>query len=431
MKALRLIALVAVCVACGHASAQDLIVKTDGTVIQAKVTKVGTSEVEYKKWSNQDGPQYSIVVNDILAINYENGEKEMFENRNSKPTNSESEGQQSIINLKTEDLSQEVKVANDELIAKINAPVALIVREKDKKDVGVKEANSAVACFGVSAESILCNEDIEISVETGELYKSSSKSPAEWKKGGLTSWHRNIGHWTDGVVNPAIQFVIKNKSSQTLYIDLANTFYVNMGQSQTFYIPSSTTTSKTSSGGGSVNLGAVTGALGIGGAAGTLANGVNVGGGSSSTTTNTTYSQRIIALAPMSSVSLSPLYFFGNEEKDITTGLHYGLYGRGMYSYLYCPYINFPTKSQDGAMMFGDHYVYNEANSPVQFSFYLCYSKVESGNGAKILPTTFYLRDLIGQVGGYGEPTNKAMPCYGFFVNGFFYRNNGGYFPKP
>ena len=58
MKTLRLIALAAMCMAGNYASAQDLIVKKDGSVIQAKVTKVGTSEVEYKKWINQDGPQY-------------------------------------------------------------------------------------------------------------------------------------------------------------------------------------------------------------------------------------------------------------------------------------------------------------------------------------------------------------------------------------
>ena len=58
MKTLRLIAFAAMCMAGSYASAQDLIVKKDGSVIQAKVTKIGTSEVEYKKWSNQDGPQY-------------------------------------------------------------------------------------------------------------------------------------------------------------------------------------------------------------------------------------------------------------------------------------------------------------------------------------------------------------------------------------
>lgn len=58
--------------------AQDIIVKKDGTVIQAKVSEIGTSEVKYKKWSNQDGPVYAIAKGEILAITYQNGEKEMF-----------------------------------------------------------------------------------------------------------------------------------------------------------------------------------------------------------------------------------------------------------------------------------------------------------------------------------------------------------------
>ena len=36
------------------ASAQDMIVKKNGTIIKAKVIKVGSSEVEYKKWTNQN-----------------------------------------------------------------------------------------------------------------------------------------------------------------------------------------------------------------------------------------------------------------------------------------------------------------------------------------------------------------------------------------
>ena len=188
MKAIKLIVLAAMYMVGSFASAQDLIVKKDGSVIQAKVTKIGTTEVEYKKWSNQDGPQYSIAVADILAINYQNGEKETFENvgasGKSQTAKSEADGQQSIVQVKPEDLSPEAKAANDALIAKYNAPVELLFREKDKKNIGKKEANSAVVCFGVSTESILCDGNIEICVETGELNKATNKSPIEWKKDG-------------------------------------------------------------------------------------------------------------------------------------------------------------------------------------------------------------------------------------------------------
>ena len=59
-------------------SAQDVIVKKDGSTILSKVIEIGTTEVKYKKWNNQNGPNYTIAKSDVQAINYENGEKETF-----------------------------------------------------------------------------------------------------------------------------------------------------------------------------------------------------------------------------------------------------------------------------------------------------------------------------------------------------------------
>ena len=59
-------------------NAQDVIVKKDGSTIICKVLEVGTNEVKYKKISNIDGPLYSVSITDIQNINFENGEKELF-----------------------------------------------------------------------------------------------------------------------------------------------------------------------------------------------------------------------------------------------------------------------------------------------------------------------------------------------------------------
>lgn len=68
------------------ASAQDVIVKKDGSTILSKVIEIGTTEVKYKKWNNQNGPNYTISKSEVQAINYENGEKETFsEVETSKP----------------------------------------------------------------------------------------------------------------------------------------------------------------------------------------------------------------------------------------------------------------------------------------------------------------------------------------------------------
>ena len=94
---------------------------------------------------------------------------------------------------------------------------------------------------------------------------------------------------------PALQFTFINKSNRTIYLDLGNTFYTSAGKSVCYFTPTSTTTTSSSSKGGSVNLGTIADALGVGGIAGTLANGVNVGGGSTNGTSTTTYAQRIIS----------------------------------------------------------------------------------------------------------------------------------------
>ena len=395
MKTIRLIALAAMCMACSYSSAQDLIVKKDGSVIQAKVIKIGTTEVEYKKWSNQNGPQYSIAVADILAINYQNGEKEMFENVSasgkSQTAKSETDGQQSIVQVKPEDLSPEAKAANDALIAKYNAPVELFFEDNQKKNIAKKEAKSCVACFGIDSNSVISNEDIEITYIIGSLHKSLAKSPAEW-----TDYQKTCRGAT---IAPAMQFSIRNKSSQTIYIDLGNTFYVTLGKSYCYYVPQSTTSSQSSSNGGSINLGSVTRALGMGGVANTLASGINVGGGKTNTTTNTTYSQRIISIAPMSIVSLAPQYM------KITEGMFYTYGYAGCAPWNYCVSLCFPEK-----MMLGEHYTYSLPSSPVKFSFFVSYSKSENFNSANVLSANYYLKDLLGVRSSMGEVLPKDTP---------------------
>ena len=62
-------------------SAQDVIVKKDGSVIQSKVVEITSDVIKYKKFTNLDGPTYSVSVSEILSINYENGETEKFESK--------------------------------------------------------------------------------------------------------------------------------------------------------------------------------------------------------------------------------------------------------------------------------------------------------------------------------------------------------------
>lgn len=58
--------------------AQDIITKKDGVDIKAKVLEVGLSQITYKKFTNLEGPIYTISISDILMITYANGEREVY-----------------------------------------------------------------------------------------------------------------------------------------------------------------------------------------------------------------------------------------------------------------------------------------------------------------------------------------------------------------
>ncbi len=58
------------------ASAQDVIVKKDGTTIESRVIEVGETSVKYKKYSKPNGPTYTIPVSELRTIYYEDGGKD-------------------------------------------------------------------------------------------------------------------------------------------------------------------------------------------------------------------------------------------------------------------------------------------------------------------------------------------------------------------
>ena len=373
MKKFRAWALVFAGMTAVCASAQDMIVKKDGTVIQAKVMKVGTSEVDYKKWSNQDGPQYSIAVADILAINYQNGEKETFDNVSAQPEASKPAAQPTgMTQVTVETLSAEAKAANDATIEKYNQIYDTDVNEV-KKNGNAKEAFMRL---GVAEGSVLENEDIAISIATGYMPYGGEFTPI----------------WPNPC-NVGIKFMIQNKTNSTLYLDLGNTFYVSMGQSFGYYVPTSTTTTNSSSSGVGINAGAIAGAMGIGGVAGKLAGGINFGGGSTSGTAVTTFSQRVVAIAPGSTYNLAPQFIFCNEPRSISPGFLCSL--KGMMATHYCKAVF--SDENGGRMLNYDLYSYSEQSSPLQLSFVTSYSKNEDFASSSSLRCGLYLMEMYGE----------------------------------
>ena len=102
---------------------------------------------------------------------------------------------------------------------------------------------------------------------------------------------------------------IINKSDSMMYIDMAESYYVNNGTAQQLYTNSVTTNFSSGSQGATVNLGSVTNALGVGGVVGTLAQGVNVGGSNTSGSSTQVFEERYISIPPLSRKSVKSVFF--------------------------------------------------------------------------------------------------------------------------
>lgn len=59
-------------------SAQDVIVKKDGSTVVCRVVTLNATEIVYKRWSDLNGSNYIMDRSLASAINYENGKKEVL-----------------------------------------------------------------------------------------------------------------------------------------------------------------------------------------------------------------------------------------------------------------------------------------------------------------------------------------------------------------
>lgn len=383
MKALRLLALIAACMVCLYASSQDMIVTNEGTALKVYNLEVSSNSVFYQLEDKSDAPIQKMMKSDILIIKKADGTKLDFSapTQPTAPAATPAASQSGVTKVTVENLSAEAKAANEALIAKYNDPVEITVDEKYKKLLGKKTSLYIHPIYGFKNNSVLSDENVEINFILGELLQEENK-PSIWEE-----------YTKDYVspISPAVVLNLRNKTNSTIYVDLGNTFYITMGNAICYYVPSSTTTTQASSNGRGLNLGAVTGALGIGGVAGKLANGVTVGGSSTNVTSTVTFSQRVIAIPPFSSVKLPAQNMFGTDPGIVTNGLYLDESYYGFYLH-----IKFAEDPEKGKFKVGDRISFSEENSPLQMSYVVSYSFTEECSSLNTIISHMYLRGCIG-----------------------------------
>lgn len=80
---------------------QDSILKVNGEKISVKVLEIGTDNVKYRKFSNLDGPLYTIAKDELKEIIFENGDKEVFNNSATKANDSKVTDSRKSVFIKT------------------------------------------------------------------------------------------------------------------------------------------------------------------------------------------------------------------------------------------------------------------------------------------------------------------------------------------
>lgn len=147
-------------------SAQDIIVKKDGTAIQAIVTEILSSDVKYKKFSNPDGPTYTVAIADLLSITYKNGEVDRF-NSTPQQSISSSAGSQNEPSITDNYILDGRRTKSDaELLQIYQLEHPVIVREVDPvtKSKNLYKKGKHMKVYGWITASTLCAIAIGVAI---------------------------------------------------------------------------------------------------------------------------------------------------------------------------------------------------------------------------------------------------------------------------
>ncbi len=358
-----------------------------GKIFPIYEVSIGKDAVTYKLQDKKKADVETMNKSDIFMIRNSDGTTTVFTmpKETSQPNNT-----QTNTNSSTQNILPETQKAKASSLSPVEQRNLNLINAYNNISVGWteipkdKKSHCSYCRLKLTEESVMENDEVSMAFGTQTITKSG--------------WEEAIQY--SPVVNPAFCVTIKNKTNKTIYIDLGNTFFSRGGEAQPYYIPGETHQYKGGTTGASVNMGAVAGALGVGGALGTLANGVNVGSTSQSGTTKVTYEQRVIAIPPMSTKSLSPKLFFiagNNQWYPILEQVN-----RSTSSKL----LVFANTRIDDWMR-GDMLHWEAYNSPLNFSFFVTYALDESCTNTVSMKSDLYLSDMYG-VDGVGQAEGLA-----------------------
>ena len=300
---------------------------------------VSNASVFYRLENNEQSSIKKMDKAEIFMIKRPDGSKLTFDEASAAAPASSDAAAPAQLATASGGISNPDVERNRQLITEINTAKADLIDDEQSD----KTAYWSFVNLHVDENSVLANEDVEMSLMTDNSLNSSSG---------------------------CLYVTLKNKTNKMIYLDLGNSFFMRGEESIPYYKPSSTASSSGGSTGGALNLGGVANALGVGGTLGSIASGITVGGKKDKSTTTVTYAQRIIALPPQSSKKLDTYPFVYD---DFSLGL--------------------PSK-----MKKGETRTFKKGDLPCKWGVYITYSFDESMSVTDNLSASLY----VGKIIGYG-----------------------------
>lgn len=356
------------------ASAQDVLITSEGDAHKVFEIEIGGSSIFYKLENKPEAAIQKIDKTQVLMIKYQDGRKVIIgeEEKLQTATPVQHAQEQTPPTALSQEMEIEIQAINAKIVEEYNKIKVEYVEPKDKK------ANALFCTFGLKEDARLQDDKVKIVMETGVDIEKIGRGYT------ATGYLKGV---TDVEFHQGILVSVINNSTNTIYIDLGNSFFVRNGEATPYYIPSSTSSTSGTSSGVGVNMGSVAGALGVGGVIGTLAGGVNVGGGKSSSSTTVTYAQRVVAIPPKSQIKLDFQKFFPE------VGKYWKLSSSNSNAALVRPRIktdeNFNIKR-------GKVITFTEEEETLNFGIRISYSLNESCQQMNNLYADIYLKEMLG-----------------------------------
>ena len=217
--------------------AQDKIYTKAGEVISAKVTSINVNTITYKRFDNQQGPDYTISKKDVLKIIYENGTTDNFEGQETIETTQRSvkSNRGTDKNLKKDgnsnkqSVTDRIKAAADKNLKKYGSNIFTIVPGAYTADM---DGSLGDVGIGLCYERLLDARG-HISVTLPVLVNFSSNRSGNGFLNGYPGSVASVSGYTALSLMPGVKFYPARKDRSVRYA-IGASFFAFFGSEPSF-----------------------------------------------------------------------------------------------------------------------------------------------------------------------------------------------------